>query len=332
MSDTERVNRSGSGSETFSSDGRNETLALRGEYRLIGGIAFAFGGEHEWSRFDTVSDDGARTNTTGVYAQLGGTLGPVSAHIGGRLDMPEDFGNEVSFGGDVSYDLGNSWRLRASVGEGYKAPTLFQLFSDFGNEALEPERSTSVDFGIERGRRGANWYFALTAFRRDSEKLIGFETCFVANPPAICDDGRFGYYQNIGEARAQGIEAEAGYDLTDMIRVSGIYNLIDAEDRATGNRLARRPRHSGTLVADWESEFGLSLGADLRIVGDSFDDAGNTTRLDGYELVDLRASIDITYELELFGRVENLFDEDYQTVAGYGTPGRGVFAGVRVQM
>ena len=332
LSDTERVNRGDTGLETFRSDGRNERLALRGEYRLIGGIAFAFGAEHEWSRFATLFDDGAETSTTGAYAQLGGTLGPVSAHIGSRIDMPADFGNEVSFGGDIVYALSDGWRLRASVGEGYKAPTLFQLFSDFGNEELAPENSTSVDIGIEHGRPEDAFHAALSAFTRDSENLIGFETCFVAVLPAICEDGRFGYYQNIGAARARGIEAEASYDLTATMRVSGVYSFIDAQDRETGNRLARRPRHSGTLFADWTSDFGLSLGGDLQIVGDSFDDAGNTTRLDGYALVDIRAAYDLSDTVEVYGRVENAFDEQYQTVAGYGTPGRGAFAGVRVKM
>ena len=133
-------------------------------------------------------------------------------------------------------------------------------------------------------------------------------------------------------ARSQGIEAEAGIDLTSELRLSGVYSLVDAEDRMTGNELARRPRNSGTFFADWQSQFGLSLGADLRIVGDSFNDAGNFTPIDGYELVDLRASFAFGDNFEVFGRVENVFDTEYETVTGYGTPGTGVFAGVRARM
>ncbi|HBQ91942.1 MAG TPA: hypothetical protein DD795_03210, partial [Erythrobacter sp.] len=61
----------------------------------------------------------------------------------------EQFGTHVSFGGDVSYGFGSDWRLRASVGEGFKAPTLYQLLSFYGNTELEPEESTSYDLGIE---------------------------------------------------------------------------------------------------------------------------------------------------------------------------------------
>ena len=332
LSDTERTNRTGDGAISFASEGRSERLALRGEYRLLGGLALSFGGEHEWSDFDTNFDAPAETSTTGGYAQLGWVMGNLAAHLGARVDSPEDFDTVVSFGGDVSYGFASDWRVRASIGEGYKAPTLYQLFSDFGNSELAPESSTSFDLGIEKGQRGSGLHVALTGFHRDSEDLIGFASCFVATPPAICGDGRFGYYDNTAKARAQGIEAELGADIAEGLRLSGVYSLVDTEDRETGNRLARRPRHSGTLFADWTSGFGLGLGADLRIVGASFDDAGNFTRLDGYEVLDLRASQDVGEHIELFGRVENVFDEQYQTAAGYGTPGRGVFVGVRAQM
>ena len=332
VSDTERTNLAGDGSVSFASEGDIQRLAVRGEYRLVGGLAVAFGGEHEASSFDTTFDDPAETSTTGVYTQLAWVMGDLAAHVGVRFDDPEDFGSEVSFGGDVSYRLGDNWRLRASVGEGYKAPTLYQLFSDFGNGALAPESSTSFDLGVEQGDRLGGLHFALTAFRRDSENLIGFASCFATTPPAICDDGRFGYYDNTGRARAQGIEFEMGYYLTDTLRLSGLYSLIDTEDRDSGNALARRPKHSGAIFAEWESDFGLTLGGDLRIVGESYDDAGNFTRIDGYEVFDIRASMDVSDELEIFGRVENLFDKDYQTAAGYGTPGRGAFVGVRARM
>ena len=68
------------------------------------------------------------------------------------------------------------------------------------------------------------------------------------------------------------------------------------------------------------------------MVGDSFDDAGNFTRLDGYALFDLRASLPITPNFELFGRVENVWDEQYQTAAGFGTQGRGAFVGLRASL
>lgn len=331
LSDTRRRNRDGSGVESFASEGQSERIALRGEYRLLGGLSVAFGGDREWSDYATSYDAAADTTTTGGYVQLGWVMGRLAAHIGARVDDHEIFGSETSFGGDVSYGFGRDWRVRASIGEGYKAPTLYQLFSDYGNELLQPETSTSFDLGLEKGQRGNGTHLALTAFRRDSDDLIAYVSCWGSSDP-ICTNRPFGTYDNTARARAQGIEAEAGFDLFSGFRLSGIYSFVDTEDRTNNLDLARRPRHFGTVFADWESAFGLKLGADLRLVGPSWDNAANSVRLDGYELVDLRAAIDIGDSFELFGRVENLFDAQYETTAGYGTPGRGFFAGVRAQM
>ena len=331
LSDTERTNANLASGPTFASDGHTDSVMLRGEYRAIGGLTLAFGGEHQWSSYETDFDNRESVQITGGYLQAGLVMGGLAAHLGARVDDHELFGSEVSFGGDASYGLGGGWRVKGSVGEGFKAPTLFQLFSDFGNTALKPEQSTSYDLGVEHGTRGEGTRFALTGFRRDSEDLIGFVSCF-GSSATICGDGRFGYYENTDRARAQGVEVEAGADIAHGLRLSGLYAFVDTEDRTTGLDLARRPRHSATIFADYAAPFGLKLGADLRLVGESFDDAGNTVRLDGYALVDLRAAFEVFDGIELFGRVENLFDDDYQTAAGYGSPGRGAFVGLRGRM
>jgi vitamin B12 transporter len=323
LADTERDNFDDSGAISFASDGHSQRVQLRGEYRVIGGFALAFGGEHEWSDYRTTFDTPASVDTTGGYLQVGWVMGGLAAHAGARIDDHELFGTHATFGGDISYAIVSEWRVRASVGEGFKAPTLFQLYSFFGNPDLRPEASTSVDVGVEHGNRGRGTHFALTAFRRDSEDLINF--AFSAARPS-------GFYDNTARARAQGIEAEAGFDLVEGLRLSGVYSFVDTEDRTTNNDLARRPRHFATLFADYEAPFGLKLGADLRLVSKSYDDAGNVTRLDGYEVVDLRVALPVTDSFEVYGRIENLFDADYQTAFGYASPGRGVFAGVRAQM
>lgn len=312
----------------FASDGHSERLSLRGEYRLIGGLAVAFGAEREWTDYRTTFARRAETAITGAYAQLGWVLGGLAVHAGARIDAHERFGSEWSLGGDVSYVVAPDWRVKASVGEGFKAPTLFQLFSDFGNEALQPERSTSFDIGVERGSRGGPLHLALTAFRRNSESLIDF---------AFTDGRPNGGYFNVGRARAQGMELELGTRLSERLSAGAVYALIDTQDRTAGvagqgNELPRRPRHAGTVYADWRTPVaGLSIGADLRLVGDSFDDRANLRPIDGHAVADLRASLPVGERLELFGRVENLFDAQYQTVLGYAQPGRGVFAGVRLR-
>ncbi len=331
LSDTSRDNLDGAGVTTFASEGHSERVQLRGEYRAIGPLTVAFGAEHEWTDYETNFDAPAETEISGAYVQLGFAFGRIAAHLGSRVDDHSLFGTNGSYGADISYGFGRDWRVRASLGEGFKAPTLYQLLSDFGNRALRPEESTSFDIGIEKGVRGSGAHVSLTAFRRDSEDLISFVFCpvFGASP---CGPGQFATYDNVARARAQGIEAEAGFDLTERFRLGGVFALLDTEDRGTGFDLARRPDYAATVFADYATGFGLRLGADLRLVGEAFDDAANLTSLEGYEVFDLRATMPVNEAFEIYGRVENAFDADYQTVAGYNSAPRGAFVGVRARM
>ncbi|MEO1967481.1 MAG: TonB-dependent receptor [Sphingomonadaceae bacterium] len=331
FSDTARDNFDANDDPTFTGDGHSDMVSLRGEYRLIGGLTLAFGGEHERTSYQTSYDAHAATSITGGYLQAGWVLGKLAAHAGARVDDHDRFGSKLSLGGDISYGLGHGWRLRTSYGEGFKPPTLYQLYSDYGNEQLRPETSTSVDFGIEHGTRGEGTHFALTAFRRDSSQLITFVSCFGVTD-GICTNRPFGTYDNTDRARAQGIELEAGTQLAPGLRLAGTYTHLTAEDRGTGLDLARRPRDTATIYADYTAPFGVTLGGQLRLVGPSYDNGTNTVRLDGYTLADITASVPLTHDVEVFGRVENIFDETYQTAAGYGSPGRGAFIGVRGRM
>jgi len=118
--------------------------------------------------------------------------------------------------------------------------------------------------------------------------------------------------------------------VTDDLQLRAAYAYTDAENRDTGNQLARRPRHAATLSAEWSPVIDFTFGADFRIVSDAYDDAGNFTPLDGYEVATLRATLDVSEQVQLFSRVENLFGEDYQTAAGYNSRGRAAFVGARL--
>ncbi|WP_435417254.1 TonB-dependent receptor [Parerythrobacter aurantius] len=341
FADTERANYDPAfGNDPgFTSDGHSDRVEVKGEYRLIGPLLVNFGADGEWTSYETNFSAREDTRIIGGYVQAGIEFAGLSGHVGLRHDDHARFGGATSFGADVSYEVAPQLRLKASVGEGFKAPSLFQLFSDFGNQSLVPEKSTSFDLGLAYRDRNAPFYAAATVFRRDSEDLIQFVSCFGVTG-GICTGRPFGTYDNVARARAQGLELEAGAMLGSTLRTRLVYSLIDSEDRQTGKALARRPRHSVNLALDWDSAAGSGamfrpvLGADVRLVSDSFDNAANTVTLDGYALVDLRAELPVAQRdgdrpLVLFARVENLFDEGYQTAAGYGQAGRGVFGGVR---
>ncbi|MCB2084015.1 MAG: TonB-dependent receptor [Sphingomonadaceae bacterium] len=328
----------------FTSDGRSDRIDVKGEWRPIGPLLVNFGAEHEWLEYRTLFDAGNDTRVFGAYTQLGIEFGGLSAHVGGRFDDHQRFGSATSFGADLSYEVAGDVRLKASVGEGFKAPTLFQLFSDYGNETLRPEQSTSFDIGLVFKSRAWLDYGGITLFRRDSENLIDFVSCFGVTG-GICTNRPFGTYDNVGRTRAQGVEIEAGKQLGEALQLRAAYAYVDTENRTSGsanegNVLARRPKHAVTLSADYDFDssgvFGPTLGAELRFVSDSFDNAANSVALGDYVLIDIRAVKPVLMldsagqrTLDLFARVENVTDEQYQTAAGYASPGRGFFVGVR---
>ena len=322
ISDTRRAyyDRSIGPASNFETSGRSLHANLVGHTDVTNQFAFDFGADGDWSRFSTTFDSQQSARILGVHALLGfhgfGYNGDrLNLTVGARIDDHDRFGSHSTFGANASFDLGNFWRVRASWGQGFKAPTLSQLYGYGGNVSLKPETSEAFDAGIELGDRNAPFHFAATLFRRDSRDLIDYST---------------GYF-NVSRARAQGFELEGSARLDGNFTLSAAYTYLEATNRSTGTDLARRPRNMVSVSADWTTPLqGLKLGADLRMVGDSFDDRGNFTRLDGYGLLTLRASVPLGTHLELYGRVENVTDAAYQTVAGYGTYGRSAYGGVRV--
>lgn len=339
----------------FYARGRNERLSYALDWRPVG----TFGGgwnrddlrvlggvEREWVRAITGSPfslDSGKTATTSAWGQLvGKPTDSLSLTAGIRHDDHQDFGGATTWAGDASYRLSEQVAVRASYREGFKAPTLFQLSADpfaFGNPALQPERARSFELGLRAS--GPTWHFDSALFRRDSRNLIDFVNC-PAGPnalPAICATGNrpFGTYDNINRARSEGLEVEAGFKLSSTLSLDANYSFVSVKDRTPGsvllgNRLARRPRHSANAELIWQPDealTGAEASAALRYVGSSFDDRANNVQLGEYVLVDVRASYPVLASIDLFARVENLFGEDYQTVAGYGTAGRSVFAGLR---
>ena len=320
MSDTRRAYYDptyGSSASNFNTIGRAVHANLTGRADLAQNWTLDFGGDADWSRFSTTYDPRQTARIIGAHALLGYHGERFNLTAGARIDDHDRFGSHTTLGANGSFNLGNNWRLRASWGQGFKAPTLSQLYGFGGNALLKPETSEAFDAGIELGDRNARFHLAATAFRRDSRDLIDYVS-------------RRGYF-NVSRARAQGVELEGSARIDDNFTVSAAYTYLEATNRITGKDLARRPRNMVSVSADWTTPLhGLKLGADVRMVSDSFDDRGNFSRLDGYGLLTLRASVPLGEHLELYGRVENVTDEQYQTVAGYGTYGRSAYGGVRV--
>ncbi|WP_375392016.1 TonB-dependent receptor plug domain-containing protein [uncultured Sphingomonas sp.] len=318
--------------------GRTERYSYAGDFRPIDTVRVVLGAERENQRYFDGSLR-ARTGITSAYGEL--ILQPVRALTltgGVRHDDHDQFGSHTSFAADAALALATGTTLRASYGEAFKAPTLFELFSDYGTRSLRPEVARSYDLGVAQALPGGAARLSATYFHRRTRDQIDFQSCpttQVTDPTTICYRRPDGTYANLDRTTAQGVELALSLRPVTGFTVEANYSFIDSRNRsagAEGLQLARRPRDTANVSTDHRFPFGLSLGGTVQLVGDSFDDAANTVRLDGYALFGLRAELPITRRLTLYGRVDNVTDERYQVVADYGTLGRAAYGGVKLRL
>ena len=324
---------------SFFGRGRSERYEYQGDIRPIDAVRLVGGVERENSRY---FDGTLRTKTgiTSVYGQL--IVKPVEQLTltgGARHDDHDQFGGKTTFGADAALALTTGTTLRASYGEGFKAPTLYQLYSNFGTRSLRPETAKSYDLGVEQSALDGAVRASATYFHRDTRNQIDFRSCSAAERAtagSICVGRPFGTYDNIARTRAEGVELALALRPVEGFTVQGSYSFIDSQNRSPGANLgkdlARRPHDSASLSADYRFGFGLQVGGTILMVGDSFDNAANTVRLDGYALTSIRAELPFGERFAIYGRVDNLTDARYQTVATYGTLGRAAYGGVRIKL
>ncbi|WP_380781944.1 TonB-dependent receptor plug domain-containing protein [Sphingomonas sp. R86520] len=324
---------------SFIGRGRSERYEYQGDFRPLDQVRVVAGVERENSRFN----DGftyADTGITSVYGQLIVKPLDILTLTGGvRNDDHEDFGNHTTFGANAALALRTGTTVRASYGEGFKAPTLYQLFSDYGNRDLDPETARNFDVGVEQAFLDNRARVGVTYFNRRTRNQIDFRDCSPAEQAtigSICVDRPFGVYNNVARAEADGVEFTLALRPVDALTLTANYSYIHTENRSIGanygNELARRPQQTASVNADYRFPFGLSIGGTVTMVDDSFNDAANTTRIDGYAIGGVRAEFPIGERFAIYGRVDNVTDASYQTVTGYGTYGRAAYGGVRLRL
>lgn len=219
-----------------------------------------------------------------------------------------DFGDETTGSIAAGYRLQETLRVFGSFGTAFRAPTFNQLFfPDFGNPDLEPEQSQSVELGV-RGRAGiATW--EITAYRTEVDDLIVFESTGAGFRPV-----------NTAEAEIRGIEVGV-HAAWDDWQASLNADIKDPEDKATGNQLARRAKHNvrasvTRTIGRW------SVGADLAVQGERFDENENNTRLDDYPLIDLRATWRFATDWRASFKINNAGNTDYALADTFNTDDR----------
>jgi len=256
-----------------------------------------------------------------AYAQDIVTTGPLTTTVGGRVDSYDTFGTETTWRVAPVYDIvATGTRVRGSYGTGFKAPSLFQLYSIYGSKDLNPETSQGWDAGVEQDLMEGKLTVGATYFENQFNDMIDYD--FVTST-----------YGNVSKAEARGVETFVVAKPVKDLSVRASYTYTDTQDKTSGTELIRRPRNKAALDTTYAftPKFRGTVG--LVYVGERQDEDFSTFQnvtLDGYTLVNLYASYDVYKNVTLFGRLENLADEKYEEVIGYGTPDRAGYGGVKV--
>ncbi len=245
--------------------------------------------------------------------------------LGGRYDKVSDAGAFPTARVTMAYRIPETGtKLRASLGTGAKAPTLFQRFSpQFGTPDLNPERSVGVDAGIDQDLFDGRVTLSATVFANRFRNLINF----VSGPPCLAT--QFGCYVNVQRASTSGVELSARAILIEgWLTATGAYTYLHAKDTITNLTLARRPQHSGRLAFQITPTAQWLIEPSITMVSGRFSGNNETQRLAPYARLDVYTEYRFDQTWKSYLRVENVTNARYQEAYNYGTTGRAFYAGL----
>jgi vitamin B12 transporter len=305
--------------------GIRDELSLALSYGGDGPISVAAGGNYERER--TTQDTSfsgnflAGVNTKSGYAEV--ALRPITGMTitgAGRIDDNSRFGEFDTYRGTFAYVTGPV-KFRASYGTGAKAPGLYQLFDPtYGDPNLKPETSHGGDVGVDVAL-GGKVTAQLTYFFNRKKNEINFDA---SKPP-------FGGYGQFGRTKAQGVELGLTAQPLPWLGISQSFTYLDhkVDDAMTGVYVASgRPKYSGTTSVTVTPIQRASFTARVRYRDGDASGFGGVTH--PYAVADLLGSFRITERVEIYGRLVNLFNKQYQMTYGTNTLGLSAYGGVRV--
>jgi vitamin B12 transporter len=302
------------------------TLALEHErldYRNLGATPTALENQQQ------------NTDQTSGILEYQVTLGRADLMAGLRHDRNERFADTTTYRLTGSMNLNRALRLHASAGTGVTNPGFFELFGFFpgsfvGNPKLKPEHADSFDLGLESRLLDERLILDVTLFRATLTDEI--QTTF--------DFSNFtsSAINLTGKSKRSGAEVSLAANLAPWWRLTAAYTLTDSK-QPDGRTEIRRPRHVGALDNTFSFASGrgrVHIGLDFNGQQDDleliFATPADRIRLDSFTLINIAADFALTRRWQLFGRIENLLDTDYQEQFSYAGRGRSVLAGFEFRL
>ena len=328
-------------SSTSNYDGRKTKFDWQNDFNISDQYKITFGVEAEReevstkyysysSQFGNYSSiiPETKVSTTGTYLQgQFNFLQSLFTTLGVRYDNHEKFGGKVTYRIAPAYIFWQTGtKIKATVGTGFKAPSVFYLYDPvYGNENLSPESNFGWDVGFEQYLWSEGISVGATYFNNEFSNLIALDENFKS--------------KNIDKAKTEGIEIFVSAKVIPEITIKSNYTFLSAKDKSKGSAeynlpLLRRPEHkvSFLLMINPVKKLNVNLETVFVSIRDDKMFIGFTSqriKLDPYTLVNISANYNLFNFMKLFGRIENLFDVDYEENYGFGTPGISAYGGVR---
>ena len=298
---------------TFGADGDRRLYRYQGNTGFGKYNKIAFGFEKEES---SVSLDKLSIDSFFLLYQFQ-PIKDLVVSAGIRNDDNKGFSSKTTRKIAAAYKLSENISIKSSWGEGFKVPTIFQTTffccgANSANTNIRPEVSTSYDLGFDFSLKD-KFSFSLIYFKQDVNNQINFSFSL-------------GGYENIDFVESDGFEISSNSKVSETVNLFINYSYIDSID-GNGLRLINIPKDSGELVLTYAPSSKLSGSMALKYNGSEISTYGN---LNSWSRVDINLFYKLNNFSEVYFRVENLFDEDYQQVFGYGTPDRSGLVGIKV--
>ena len=329
--DTERESFT-SGFSTFATQGDLNRIEALITYDATELLSLVMGADQEEEDVIASSGEQFDRKQTGIFAEAQFSFSDnFFGTIGLRNDDHDTFGSKTTYRATTAYiiDLANNAeiKLKASAGTGFRAPSISEqaynngdfAFGEAAGLALSEETSQGFDFGIEYvGSNGS--YFELVYFDQSVEDEIFFDLVQFQ-----------GYLQALGDTDTSGAELTFELPITTNLLFDINYTYNSTATTAGETRI-RRPKNVANLGLTYTGlNDALKLNLNMRAARDSENQIFGVGRveLDDYEVFNLKASYQVLDGFHVYGRVENLFDEDYEEVTDFNTSGRAFSAGFK---